>query len=189
MLSSWCCLTDDSAESEPAAPFLLLYLLQDEYFKACSMILLCKLHPARYSFLLSLPSTHAATACRILHLCSICLFGDIGQATIHIYMFGLDTHLDPGPSHQRSTRCKIWLASNIHYKVWAKVLKWQQKYVALNMSLTAAWLLPHAYSLAHQGQRMKCTCERKPELIQLVLARLADMVEACCASCTNPVNA
>ena len=35
----------------------------------------------------------------------------------------------------------------------------------------------------------ECTCERKPELIQLVLAKLADMVEACCASCMEPDRA
>ncbi len=35
----------------------------------------------------------------------------------------------------------------------------------------------------------ECTCERNPELIQLVLARLADMVDTCCASCMEPDRA
>ncbi len=61
---------------------------------------------------------------------------------------------------------------------------------------------PRASTAGHALQRLadtycrraslvlsECTCERNPELIQLVLARLADMVDVCCASCMEPDNA
>ena len=45
-------------------------------------------------------------------------------------------------------------------------------------------------NLGHVGQwELSSTWERRPELIQLVLARLADMVDACCASCIDPSKA